>query len=251
MTGTGPFRLLPGPAGDLSIYTSDITPGAPVRGHAVLCHDLPGSKGAAADAALTYPALADRLTRESGWRVVAAALRGAGASAGDFSAAGWLEDLAFVVETEVPADAPRVIIGFGVGGALALHLAAQDVRVQGVACLGAPTDLASLAADPASLLARCRRAGVIRSAGFPVSVEEWSGELASVHPLEDAAQLKGRSLLVVHGSDDPEVPVAGARALAESATGPSELHAVLGAGHWLRADPRVIAVLIGWLERQS
>jgi putative redox protein len=46
------------------------------------------------------------------------------------------------------------------------------------------------------------------------------------------------------------VPVAGMRALVEAATGPSELHVVLGAGHWLRADPRAIAVLVGWLERR-
>ena len=74
----GPFRLLSGPAGDLTSYASSTTPGSPIRGHVVLCHDLPRPKGSAADVALTFPALADRLTRESGWRVVTAALRGAG-----------------------------------------------------------------------------------------------------------------------------------------------------------------------------
>ena len=54
----------------------------------------------------------------------------------------------------------------------------------------------------------------------------------------------------MHGSDDPDVPLSGARALAEAATGPSELHVVLGGGHWLRADPRVLALLVGWLERR-
>ena len=76
----GPFRLRPGPAGDLSTYASATSPGAPVRGHVLLCHDLPRPKGSAADVALTYPALADRLARESAWRVVTAALRGAGDS---------------------------------------------------------------------------------------------------------------------------------------------------------------------------
>ncbi len=54
----------------------------------------------------------------------------------------------------------------------------------------------------------------------------------------------------MHGSDDPDVPLASARALADAATGPSELHVVLGGGHWLRADPRVLALLVGWLERR-
>ena len=61
--------------------------------------------------------------------------------------------------------------------------------------------------------------------------------------------LKGRPLLVVHGADDPDVSVDDARALSEAATGPSDLRVVFGAGHWLRADPRVIAILVGWLER--
>ncbi len=246
----GPFRLRPGPAGELSTYASATSPGAPVRGHVVLCHDLPRPKGSASDLVLTYPALADRLTRESGRRVVTAALRGAGESAGDFSALGWLDDLRYLAESEVPEAAPRLVIGFGFGGVLALHLAAGDERVAGVACLGTPADLGPLAVRPDELLARCRQTGVVNTPGFPASSEAWAKEISVLHPAEDAALLKGRPLLLVHGSDDPDVPLADARALAEAATGPSELHVVLGAGHWLRADPRVIAILVGWLERR-
>ena len=246
----GPFRLHPGPAGDLATYASSTPSGAPVHGHVLLVHDLPRPKGTAADVAQTYPALADRLTRESGWRVATASLRGAGDSEGDFSALGWLEDLAFLASSEIPEDAPRLVIGFGFGGVLALHMAAGDERVAGVACLGTPADLAPLAGDPARLLERCRQTGVVSSPAFPASVDAWAKELSVLHPAEDAASLRGRPLLMVHGSDDPDVPLSDARALADAATGPSELHAVLGAGHWLRADPRVIAILVGWLERR-
>jgi putative redox protein len=182
--------------------------------------------------------------------VVTAALRGAGDSAGDFSALGWLDDLAFLIESEIPQDVPRLIVGFGFGGVVALHTGARDERVEGVACLGTPADLSPLARDDA-FLEHCRRTGLITTAGFPASVEAWSKELSVLHPLDDAAQLKGRPLLMVHGTDDPDVPLADARSLADAATGPSELHVVLGAGHWLRADPRVIAILVGWLERRS
>ena len=247
---SGPFRLRPGPAGDQSWYASSTGAGAPVRGHVVLCHDLPRPKGSAADVALTYPALADRLTRESGWRVVTAALRGAGESEGDFSALGWLDDLTSLAEGEIPVSEPRLVVGFGFGGVLALHLAAADERVSGVACLGTPAELGTLVGDPDVLLARCRRTGVITTPDFPASPESWAKELSVLHPAEDAALLKGRPLLMVHGSDDPDVPVADARSLTEAASGPSELHVVLGAGHWLRADPRVIAILVGWLERR-
>jgi putative redox protein len=141
-------------------------------------------------------------------------------------------------------------VGFGFGGVLALHTGARDERVEGVACLGTPADLSVLARDD-TFLEHCRRTGLITTAGFPASVEAWSKELSVLHPVDDAAQLKGRPLLMVHGSDDPDVPLADARSLADAATGPSELHVVLGAGHWLRADPRVIAILVGWLERRS
>jgi pimeloyl-ACP methyl ester carboxylesterase len=246
----GPFRLHPGPAGDLATYASAAQQGAPIHGYVLLVHDLPRPKGAAADVALTYPALADRLARESGWRVVTASLRGTGDSEGDFSALGWLDDLAFLALSEIPEHAPRLVVGFGFGGVLALHLAAGDERVAGVACLGTPAGLGPLADDPEQVLARCRQTGVVTTPGFPASVDTWAKELSVLHPAEDAALLKGRPLLMVHGSDDPEVPLADARALADAATGPSELHTVLGAGHWLRADPRVIAILVGWLERR-
>jgi putative redox protein len=142
------------------------------------------------------------------------------------------------------------VVGFGFGGVLALHLAAGDDRVAGVACLGTPADVAELTGDAPAFLVRCRRTGVIKTPGFPASPDAWAKELSVLHPAEDAALLKGRPLLLVHGSDDPDVPLAGARALAEAATGPSELHVVPGGGHWLRADPRVLALLVGWLERR-
>ena len=90
---------------------------------------------------------------------------------------------------------------------------------------------------------------MITSPEFPASVDTWAKELSLLRPREDAEMLKGRPLLVVHGADDPDVSVDDARALSEAATGPSDLRVVFGAGHWLRADPRVIAILVGWLER--
>jgi len=246
---SGPFRLLHGPAGDLWVYASAAPPGASSGPHVVLCHDLPRSSGSASDVAQTYPALADRLTRETGQRVVSGTLRGAGASEGDFSAEGWLDDLRLVIEAEVPADARRWMVGFGFGGVLSLHLAAGDARVAGVACLGAPVDLDEMTRDPVRLIERCVRSGVIKTPGYPGAPDTWAKELSLLRPKEDAELLKGRPLLVVHGADDPDTSADAARALSEAATGPSDLRVVFGAGHWLRADPRVIAILVGWLER--
>jgi pimeloyl-ACP methyl ester carboxylesterase len=100
------------------------------------------------------------------------------------------------------------------------------------------------------LIERCVRTGVISSPGFPPNPDAWTKEFSIFHPKEDAEQLKGRPLLVVHGADDPDTPLDDARALVAAATGPSDLREIFGAGHWLRADPRVIAILVGWLERR-
>jgi uncharacterized protein len=216
----------------------------------VLCHDLPRSAGSANDVAQTYPALADRLTRETGQKVITGTLRGAGASAGDFSAQGWLDDLGVLIEAEVAPDAPRWLVGFGFGGVLALHVAASDPRVAGVACLGTPAELTALTRDLGQLVERCVRTGVIRTPGFPPAADAWLAELSALHPKEDAEALRGRPFLVIHGADDPDVSVDEARALSNAATGSADLRVVFGAGHWLRADPRVIAILIGWLERR-
>jgi len=248
--GTGPWRLLDGPAGVLHAYATPTAPGSPPVPALLLCHELPRERGSAPDVGRTYPALADRLGLESGFKVATGLLRGAGGSEGDFSAAGWLEDLRFLADHEVGDDGALWLVGFDLGGVLALRLAAEDQRVRGVACLGAPADPAVWAADPDALLRRCRATGVITSRGFPPDVDRWAAELGDLRPIEAAHQLDDRPLLVVHGSEDPDVPSAAARALADAASGPVELRLVPGAGHWLRADPRVVATLIGWVERQ-
>ena len=67
--------------------------------------------------------------------------------------------------------------------------------------------------------------------------------------MDAAEELGERSLLVLHGSDDETVPVFDARVLADACLG-SDLRIIGGAGHHLRHDPRAVAVLLGWLERQ-
>ena len=58
-----------------------------------------------------------------------------------------------------------------------------------------------------------------------------------------------RALLLLQGDDDEAVPATDTRLLAE-AHGSAELRIVTGAGHRLRHDPRAVAVLLGWLDRQ-
>jgi len=226
---------------------------AGLRPALVLCHGFPAGPGGALTSAQTYPDLADHLAAETGWTVVAFNFRGAGESEGNFSLLGWLEDLRAVVDNAI--ELPRVggvwVAGSSAGGALALCAAADDDRIRGVATLAAPAEFDAWASDARAFLSHCRRVGVIREAGFPSDVEAWVGEFKKVQPLVSVADVPPRPLLLLHGSDDPTVPVSDARALADAADSQADLRVIAGAGHRLRHDPRAVAALLGWMERQE
>jgi putative redox protein len=219
----------------------------------VLAHGFPAGSGGALTSAQTYPDLADHLAAETGWTVIAFNFRGTGESEGNFSLLGWLDDLVAVVDHAV--DLPRSggvwVAGSSAGGAVALGAASDDDRIRGVATLAAPADFDNWASDARAFLAHCRLVGVVRDAAFPPDVEAWAGEFKKVQPLTAAAAVPPRPLLLMHGSDDSTVPVSDARALADAADGQADLRVIAGAGHRLRHDPRAVAALIGWMERQG
>jgi putative redox protein len=74
-------------------------------------------------------------------------------------------------------------------------------------------------------------------------------DVIGVDPLGSIAAIPPRRLLIGHGSDDMEIPVGDARLLVNAADGRAELRIIQGAGHQLRADPRMVATLLGWLDR--
>src|SRR4029453_16285998 len=91
--------------------------------------------------------------------------------------------------------------------------------------------------------------GGVPPPAFPPSVDAWSRELREIRAVACVGSYAPRPLLVVHGSDDEVVPQFDARVVAD-AHGSAELRFILGAGHALRHDPRAVAVLLGWLDRQ-
>lgn len=218
----------------------------------VICHGFPtGPRGAAASAA-TYPELADRIARECGWYALAFNCRGTGASGGDFSVAGWLADIrAAVGFLEARPETQGVwLVGIAEGGTFAVLATAADPRVRGCATLAAPVNLREWGRDPARLLEYARRVGMIRTPGFPASLPAWSRGVAGVDALAAARRIPPRPLFVLIGTADPVVSLDDARALAEAAGDCGELRMVGGAGHELRHDPRAVASLMGWLDRQ-
>lgn len=137
----------------------------------------------------------------------------------------------------VEPEIPRKVISGQVGDSLAA-LVSPSARVE----------LEGLH-DGCRLLEHALEVGMIPDPGFPSDMDAWSRELKELRAVAFASRVAPRPLLVVHGSDDDLVPVFDARVLVD-AHGSAELRIMNGAGHRLRHDPRAIAVLLGWLDRQ-
>lgn len=227
-------------------------PGAAPSPAVAIVHGFPtGPRGAAASAA-TFPELADRITKECGWHALAINCRGTGSSGGDFSVAGWLADIRAAVAflDDRPDTLGVWVVGIAEGGTLAVIATSVDPRIRGCAVLAAPNTFRDWGRDPARLLEFARRVGMIRTPGFPASLPAWSRGVAGVDALAAARRIAPRPLFVCIGTSDTVVSVDDARALADAAGEGGELRMVGGAGHELRHDPRAIASLLGWLDRQ-
>ncbi len=217
----------------------------------VIAHGFPAEVGGGISSTSSFPELADRFATESGWAVLAYSSRGVAESQGNFSLSGWISDLKGAVahlRESVPVDGVW-ILGFGTGGALAVQVAADDEGVFGVAAVASPADFEDWARNPRKLLVLAREIGVVRDPDFPESFDEWSEGLRLVRTSDAASRMAPRELLILHGRDDETVPVFDARVVADS-HGSADLRIIGGGAHHLRHDPRAIAVLLGWLDRQ-
>lgn len=217
----------------------------------VLCHGFPAGAGGAATSAQTFPELADRIAADLDFVALTFNFRGCGRSGGDFSLSGWMADLAGAIDhvTAQPGVRDVWLAGADSGGSLAVCHAGHDRRVRGVATLGAPVDFEDWAGNPRRFLDHARSIGAVKSARFPPAVDAWAREFRELRPLDGVRALAPRPLLVIHGLQDDVVPSLDGRVLAD-AHGAAELRLLSGAGHRLRHDPRAVAVLLGWLDRQ-
>ncbi len=215
----------------------------------VFVHGLPRAQGLGRQAAALLPQLAEHVANESGWTVATGTLSGVGASTGTFSPSRWLADLGVLLDFLAREDRGITLAGFGLGGSLALRYAARHDDIRGVATFAAPAHLDRWAGPPRSFHELVQLAGVVGSADELLDETLLYNELLALDPLGAIAAIPPRRLLIGHGSDDLEVPASEARELVAAADGRAELRIIQSAGHQLRADPRMVATLLGWLDR--
>jgi pimeloyl-ACP methyl ester carboxylesterase len=232
---------------DLRIATSSARPDT---GHVlILVHGLPRALGMGRQAAGLLPELAEHLANESGWIVATGTFSGVGGSTGTFSATQWSADLREILDRVDENDRRISLAGFGFGGSLALAIAAKDERVKGVATFAAPAHLDYWCKSALDFHHAVQVAGVVGDQNELLDPEALRLDVLGIDPLGSIARIPPRRLLIGHGADDLEVPVGDARDLLASADGRAELRIIQGAGHQLRADPRMVATLLGWLDR--
>lgn len=226
-------------------------PPAPPPG-LVLCHGFPSGPAGSSAAGKTYPQLADELSAETGWAVLTFSFRGCGTSEGNFSLGGWIHDVDAARRRLAEEKVSSVwLAGSSAGGALCLCTAARNPLIAGVAALASPATFSAWAANPRRFLDRCREVEAIRDPEFPADFSAWSRELRDIRPVAVIDQIPPRPLLLLQGRDDDVVDPADARALAAAGGPRTELRMLDGADHRLRHDPRAIALLIGWMVRQT
>lgn len=218
----------------------------------VLCHGFPAQRSMSVAFGETYPELADRLSADSGWRVMSFDFRGTGESDGDFSLRGWLDDLhgavGFLREQKVTS---VFLAGFGTGGSLTILAAAEDPEIAGVTSFGAPAHFDDWANDPQRCLQRAKDSGAIKTEGFPEDFQAWAKQFSEVRPETLIGKIPPRPLMLVHGSADEVVSAEEARLLSDAAGPGAEMRIIGGATHDLRHDPRAVALLSGWMDRNK
>ncbi len=122
------------------------------------------------------------------------------------------------------------VLGFSMGGHIAIQWAARESRVQAIAVMGTPPDPTEFTRY------EYRRFGPLTQ--WPAFAGIYLGgmDLGEPTPLQLAASLAPRPLLVIMGEQDPHLPATMARKLFDAALQPKQWFVVPKAGHGRYAD---------------
>lgn len=186
----------------------------------LICQDFPHGRE---DFSHVDTDLAELVTEQLGWAAFVFGYRSSGQDNILFS--DWQRDISAAVKFLHSKRLEEIwIAGFGVGATLGLCAAAQNPKVQGVAAVSAFGDLRVWSTSSAAT------------------------DSDNINAVNAAKELAPRPLLVIHGQDDQLAPSLDARAIAD-AHGQASLRVLEKGGHNIRYDPRTLALMFGWLDR--
>ncbi|NWF53274.1 MAG: alpha/beta fold hydrolase [Syntrophaceae bacterium] len=218
----------------------------------ILCHGIPAKIKGADDRG--YPLLAERFCGE-GFLVLIFNFRGAGLSEGDFDILGWARDLEKGLNTlylRPEVNRERIfLMGFSGGAAVSIYVAARHREVSAVISCASPADFRDLSTAKGleDFLTHAREVGIVKSAGFPQSMEGWKKSFKTVKPIDWIDRIPPRPLLLIHGTRDDVVGIRHAHRLYEKVKGKAELVVIEGAGHRLRVEEKAMEKALDWLKQ--
>lgn len=203
----------------------------------LLCHGLGANRADLLD-------IAAALFR-AGYNLLVFDFRAHGESRGLTSSFGWHEQrdlegaLAFLGSQQEVPERPYGVFGISMGGAVAIMVAARDERLGAVAVDSIYANLEESIAHHMKLLYRLPRIPFLLfvSSAYRIRFGVWPRQMS---PVSAISKISPRALLIIHGGNDPRMPLEEASILFEAAREPKQLWIVRGADHLggLQADPQ-------------
>ena len=203
---------------------------------------------------------------EAGFAVLTFDFRGFRKSDGIFTLSGQITDaknaISHLLESNLTLDSWSGIYAASWGAAVAVCTLAEDKRIDAI-CLRAPVYdtlwfSESPMIRPAMEFIAENDPSQIRGITDPKMQDEYLHQMIEdskvYNPMNEISKISPRPLLIVHGTDDVGIPLAGVKRLYELAGEPKDLVVVEGADHNL-SDPRAYEItvntIVEWLTKQS
>jgi len=201
---------------------------------------------------------------EVGFAVLTFDFRGFRESEGIFTLSGQIKDakeaITHLLESDLTLDSWSGIYAASWGGAVAVCTLAEDKRIDAL-CLRAPVyDTLWFSKSPIIPPAVAELIETdptqIRGLDDPETCEEILRRMVEdskdYNPMNEISKMSPRPMLIVHGTDDVGIPLAGVKRLYELAGEPKDLVVVEGADHNLsdqRAYEITVRTVIDWFKK--
>lgn len=223
-----PFQTLTFHATDGVLLEGWKVPVDPDRPWILLCHGVGSNRADLLEIAATL--------HRARFNLLLFDFRGHGGSSGRVTSFGWREQrdlegaLAFLGQQPDVLAASYGVYGISMGASVALMVAARDERIGAVAVDSPYTNLEETLGRHLTLMYPLPKLPFLWFVlvTYRLRFGVWPRRLS---PQESAACLSPRSLLLIHGAQDPRMPLEGARRTFDGAGEPKQLWVIEGAGH--------------------